>query len=282
MAALALGEATAEYDEDIAILSQALQEYAWDEESGYFGYVCHDGEGRPTGILRHASGANFNMGLGGASPLIAGICTPPQEARLVGYLMSEERLWSRCGLSTVDQSAPYYRADGYWNGAVWMPHQWFYWKTLLDMGQADAAHRVAQTALRVWKAEVETSYNCCEHFIVETGRGAGWHHFGGLSSPVLCWYGAYHRPGRLTTGLNAWVEQWTVAEDKRSLSAQLKLYGPAHQAPLVIATLDPAGSYSVTWNGTPVAYNERYPGVLEIRLPAGATYGELSVGEALN
>jgi hypothetical protein len=98
MAALALGEDPAEYDADIAALSHDLQTYAWDEEAGYFSYVLHDTDGHPTEILRHESGANFNMGLDGASPLTAGICTPEQEARLVAALMSPERMWCRYGL----------------------------------------------------------------------------------------------------------------------------------------------------------------------------------------
>lgn len=86
---------------------KAVQAYAWDEESGYFGYVLHDEQGSPKGLLRHESGQNYNMGLDGAYPLIAGICTPEQEKRLVGYISDGERLWSPIGLSTVDQSAAY-------------------------------------------------------------------------------------------------------------------------------------------------------------------------------
>ncbi len=113
MAALALGEDTAEYDEDVALLSAALHTYAWDEEAGYFSYVLHDADGNPTDILRHEFGANFNMGMDGASPMVAGVCTPEQEARLTAALMSPERMWCRCGMTTVDQIAPYYREDGY-------------------------------------------------------------------------------------------------------------------------------------------------------------------------
>ncbi|MCB0133210.1 MAG: hypothetical protein KDD78_20245, partial [Caldilineaceae bacterium] len=232
MAALALDLPTAEYDEDIATLTHALQEHAWDEEAGYFSYVEHDAAGRPIGFLRHAGGANFNMGMDGASPLVAAACTPAQDARLVAALMAPERMWCRFGLSTVDQSAPYFRDDGYWNGSVWMAHQWFFWKTLLDMGQADAAHRIARTALDLWRHEVDETYNCMEHFVVQSGRGAGWHHFGGLSSPVLNWYSAYHRPGRLTTGLDVWVEALAQAVDQGRLTATLALHGPAHRTPV--------------------------------------------------
>jgi hypothetical protein len=281
-AALALGRAESfqdvvEYDEDIAQFTEALQTYAWDEESGAFGYVCHDEAGQPTGILRHESGANFNLGLGGAYPLVAGICTPAQERRLVAALMAEDHMRSRCGLSTVDQSAPYYRDDGYWNGAVWMPHQWYMWKALLDLGCADEAYWIARTGLDVWKREVGRSYNCFEHFIVQTGRGAGWHHFGGLSTPVLSWYGAYHRPGRLTTGFDAWVESLSIAEDHRGLSAALRCFGQPRHTPVVLATLDPGASYAGTWNGEPIPHRERLPGTLELELPAGDAQGRLEI-----
>ena len=94
------------------------------------------------------------MGMDGASPLFAGVCTEPQKELLWQKLQSPEHLWCACGLSTVDQSAPYYRRDGYWNGAVWMPYQWMFFKSALDAGLADFAYRIADTALTLWQNEV--------------------------------------------------------------------------------------------------------------------------------
>ena len=96
----------------------------------------------PAEHLRTASGVNFNLGLDGITPLLAGACTPGQEALLLDRLQDPKRYWTPIGLSTVDQSAPYYRIDGYWNGAVWMPHQWFFWRTALDLGQATLPTRL--------------------------------------------------------------------------------------------------------------------------------------------
>ena len=279
MAALALGlrEDVAAYDEDVRVWTEALQRYSWDEESGYYGYVLHDAASRPTGILRDPSGVNFNMAMGGASPLIAGICTPAQERRLAGHLFSERRLWTPIGLSTVDQSAPYYRRDGYWNGAVWMPHQWFFWKALLDCGRAAEARRIARTALEVWSREVEASYNCFEHFLVENGRGAGWHQFSGLSTPVLCWFGAYHRPGRLTAGFDTRVRKAAFDRDCRSLDAELELHGGRRAS--VIVTMQPGSRYAATWGGAPQEVAEVYPGVLEMDLEPAVTGRVLAVRE---
>ncbi len=278
MAAAALGvtEDITEYDRDIETLSEALQRHAWDKASGYFGYVCHDAGGRPTGILRHESGLNFDMGLDGTSPLLAGICTPQQEQSLLERLMSPDHLWTPIGLSTVDQSAPYYRADGYWNGAVWMPHQWFYWKALLDLGKGAGAWRIARTALEVWKAEVDASYHCFEHFIVASGRGAGWHQFSGLSAPVLAWFNAYYRPGRLTCGLDTWIVEQDWAADRSRLEATLTIAGSG--TCVVLATMNPAGTYHITWNGREVPCEALWPGTLQIALPRGGPAGKLVVG----
>lgn len=278
MAALASGENTDEFDQDIALLSSALQTYAWDEHSGYFGYVRHDSEGNPIGILKDADGANFNMGLDGVSPLVAGICTPDQEERLLTHLKSDQHLWTPTGISTVDQSAPYFRNDGYWNGAVWMAHQWFIWKALLDIGETDFAHRIATTALDLWQNEVEQNHNCFEHFMIATGRGAGWHQFGGLSAPVLNWFHAYHSPGRLSSGLDVWVEELDFQDNNTQLQAKLSLFSQPHHSPAIIAVMDENHQYAATWNDEPASVFERYPGTLEIHLPNPGLYcGQLQI-----
>lgn len=269
--AAALGLDGGEYEEDIEQFTAALQKWSWDEESGYYSYVCHDAAGRPCSILRHESGVNFNMGLDGVTPLIADICTAEQEKRLIEHIMSAEGLWTPYGISTVDRRAPYYRDDGYWNGSVWFPHQWFIWKAFLDCGRGDEAARIAATALATWQREVGEAYACFEHINVKTGRGGGWHHFSGLSTPVLCWYSAYHRPGRLTGGHNLRIETCTVAADYSRLKARLSIYGQPRHKPVAIVTLKPAASsYQVTIDDVPTPYLERYPGTLEVQLPAEA------------
>lgn len=266
-----------EYDEDIAVLTEALQTFAWDEEAGYFSYVRHTPEGAPDGFMRHESGANFNMGLDGVSPLVAGICTPEQQRRLIGHLGSERGLMTPIGLSTVDQSAPYYREDGYWNGAVWMPHQWFIWKALLDLGQPDLAFKIASTALKLWAAEVGNSYNCFEHFIVKTGRGAGWHHFGGLSTPVLCWFAAYYIPGRLNGGLDAWIDRADFADENTSLDAALSFDAGTGAPVALVAVMNPAHRYRAFWEGAEIPVLERSLGTLELVFKPGRAQGVLRI-----
>jgi hypothetical protein len=130
--------------------------------------------------------------------------------------------------------------------------------------------------LDVWKNELEASYNCFEHFIVQSGRGAGWHHFSGLSTPVLSWYGAYHRPGRLTAGLDTWILRQEFSQGSRCLVAQLENPFAGMRPFSVLAAMEPGSQYQVTWNGSPAGFNERYPGLLEITLNNGVN-GRLEV-----
>jgi hypothetical protein len=264
------------YEQDIHTFADALQNTAWDQDAGYFSYVVHDRDGNAIDVLRHESGENYNRGLDGAHPLIAGICTPEQEKRLFEHLQDPRRHWTPIGLSTVDRSASYFRSDGYWNGAVWMPHQYFFWKTCLDLGRPKFAWRIAKTGLDVWRREVDATYNCYEHFIVETGRGAGWHQFGGLSTPVLCWYGAYFRPGRLTTGFDVWIRSLNGSSDHQQLEASLRTSGRPGRTLHVVVSMDAAFDYNITWNGERCAVQELHPGVFVVALPC-AQEGQLEV-----
>lgn len=78
----------AQYDRDIRMLTDAIQRNAWDDEAGYFGYVMHDTAGRPVSLFRYKEGSNFNKGLDGVSPFVAGICTPRQTERILENLFS--------------------------------------------------------------------------------------------------------------------------------------------------------------------------------------------------
>jgi hypothetical protein len=255
------------YDNDIKTFTNALQKYSWDEESGYFGYVVHDGNGNPLRIMKYEDKVNYDMTFDGAYPLIAGICTDEQKEKILASLKSDKHIWSKTGLSAVDQSAPYYRIDGYWNGTVWMSHQWFFWKTMFDLGEADFAFKIAQTALDVWKTETEGSYNCMEHFIIETGRGAGWHQFGALSSPVIIWYSSYFCPGNFTAGFDTWIDNKKFNADNSGFSAELSFTGNSKTISTV-ACMNPKYDYTIKWNGIDLVYKTFAKGTLSIDIPS--------------
>jgi hypothetical protein len=106
-----------------------------------------------------------------------------------------------------------------------------------------------------------------EHFLIETGRGAGWHEFGGLSSPVLVWYSAYYRPGNFSTGFDVWIEKKTFDDTFSLLSVQLSATGNNHRVTSVVACMNPAFEYDVKWNGESLAYKSLSQGTLSIDIP---------------
>jgi hypothetical protein len=258
------------FDNDISIFSSALQKYAWDEKSGYFSYVVHDSLKNPIGFLKHKpSGQNFNMGLDGAYPLFSGICTPQQQDTLLDKIFSEKHMWTPAGICVVDQVASYYRIDGYWNGAVWMSHQWFVWKTMFDLGKTDYAFKIADKALNIWKTETDETYYTFEHFFAKSGRGAGWHQFAALSTPVMMWFSAYYKPGTVTTGFEVWIEKQQFTNNNSSYSASLSFDNAtkAHSRSILVC-MNPNFKYKLSINGKEVSFKTRNGSVLEIALPS--------------
>ena len=266
---LGLKKDVKEYEQTIKQLSNALQTYSWDEETGYFGYVMHDNDGKPKGIYRYKDGSNFNKGLDGVSPLIANISSKEQTRRMINHVFSPDEMWTEVGISTVDQSAPYYRTDGYWNGAVWFPHQWMVWKALLDLGEGEKAYQVATTALNTWEKECKESYYTFEHFIISSQRGAGWHQFSGLSSPILNWFATYYRIGKVSTGFEGWISNSHFNDDYTQYQAEIAFDDSTvpHQRTILVC-MNPEKDYQVAFNGKVVESKTYHQGLLEITLPS--------------
>lgn len=272
MAAWQLGykEDITQYDADINVYSQALQKYSWDESSGYFGYVKHDNDGNATGLLLYPNGGNFNMGLDGISPLIAGICTPGQKQKMIDHLFTRGRLWSDQGITAIDQRAPYYDKNGYWNGRVWIAHQWFIWKTMLDLNEPEKAIRIAQTGLDVWKRETDDTYNCWENFSIEAGNGGGWHQFGALSSPVLNWFSSLYKPGTVTHGFNVWPVTQKFSAGNDSFKGEYKFFqdqdGPFTS---MLICLNDRYDYMAKCNGKPIPLQKVFNGLYVVKINSG-------------
>jgi hypothetical protein len=280
-AATALGKKEDQkgYDDDIAVFSNGIQKYSWNDTAGYFSYVVHDKAGNPTSHLKWpGTNIDHNMGFDGVSPLIAGICTPEQEKLMIRDIFSDTRMWTPAGICVVDRSAPYFNPVGYWNGSIWLPHQWFAWKTMLDIGRPDLARQIAVKGLDVFSREVDETYSSFEYYVVKNGRGAGWHQFTSLSSPVLSWFASYYKPGTVTSGFEVWIKSQSFSPDNTSYTAQLSMDNatPAHKR-CFMACLDPKFKYEVKINGKIAEQESPYPGLLEISLPASNADMSISI-----
>lgn len=264
-----------EYAEDIKRISDGLQTYSWDEEAGYFSYVVHDENGEPKEQLRSESGENMNKTMDGIYPLIAGITDENQTKKILAHIESEDEMMSKVGISAVNMQAGYYATNGYWNGNVWFSHQWFVWKTMLDLGENDFAYKIAKTALDAWKKEVEYSYYTFEMMSITTGRGGWFHNFGGLSAPVNIWANAYYNRGTFSFGFDIFCENSEFSDGFTGFNATVGHYNGKKST--VIVVMDDKHSYSVTLNGEAAEFTEREKGTLEITVPADADKAVISV-----
>lgn len=264
-----------EYEEDIALRANALLTYAWDEESGYFGYVVHDKQKRPIGVLRTADGENLSKGMDGVYPLVAGICSKEQEERLLGHIFSEKEMFSKVGISAVDMSASYYQPNGYWNGNVWFSHQWFLWKTMLDLGKMEEAWKIAKTALDSWKREVDYSYYTFEMLNIATARGGWFHQFGGLSSPVNIWANAYYRRGTVSCGFDLWIGEQSYEEDTDTFRLTVTNHSDRAVGLLLVTGGADTSVPEVSLDGEPLEAVRRTLGALECRIPARVRKGRV-------
>ena len=78
-----------------------------------------------------------------------------------------------------------------------MTQQWFAFLGMLGCAHLADAFKIATTALDTWKSETDASYNCYEHFVLETGRGGGWHCSSDASAPLSMWYHTLFVPGNV-------------------------------------------------------------------------------------
>ena len=260
-ASLGITDTGADFDKDIERYSSVIQDNLWDEEAGYYSYLEHDEDGYPTGPLRYEDGTNYNMGLDGAYPLIAGVSDERQSARLLENI--KEGMMTEYGLGVVDTRAPYYSTEGYWNGSVWMPHQWILSKALLDRGEIELALRIWKTALKVWSTEVDRTYLCFEHFMCSNGRGAGFHQFSGLSTPVLMFFETLYTPGAVTVGFDTTVLKKKLNADNTAI--EVDSVSNCDGSVMVICLSDKC-KYKFTVNGKAVRAKRLTDGAYAVRL----------------
>ena len=227
--------------------------------------------------MKTESGENWDKGFDGVYPLIAGAVDGERKQRLLAHIKNPNEMWSDAGVSAVDMSASYYFDDGYWNGNVWMSHQWFVWKTMLDNGDTDFAFAIADRALEMWREETDFTYFTYECFGIKTRRGGWFHNFGGLSAPIVIWANAYYKPGTVTTGLDTWTDYQKVTDDSAEIS--FKYYGKSDSYSMLV-TLSDNNSYKAYLDGKAVEFKNRNNGCMEFTFDGSVKQGVLKIEKA--
>lgn len=261
-----LGKAddVAEYTADAEKLTASLNKYSWDDESGYYSYVLHDENYEPVEIFRTKNGENLNKGLDGIYPIIAGACDENQKEKIIGHLTNDKEMHSPFGISAVDMTAGYYMVNGYWNGNIWFPHQWFIFKSMLDLGETSIARDIAHMALNIWKREVDDTYYTFEMVNTVTGCGGWFHNFGGLSTPINMWAKAYYSPATVNVGFDTFLEKTSFNEDNTQAEISFTYYGKNKKFALLVVMAE-GKEYIATLDGEEVDFRNE-DGCLEFTL----------------
>ena len=171
------------------------------------------------------------------------------------------------GISAVDMTAGYYKVNGYWNGNIWFPHQWFIFKSMLDLGETDIARDIAHMALNIWKREVDDTYYTFEMVNTVTGCGGWFHNFGGLSTPINMWVKAYYAPGTVNVGFDTFLEKTKFNSDNTGAEITFTYYGKNEKFAL-LAVMTEGKNYTAALDGEEISF--RYEkGSCEFIIPSG-------------
>ena len=124
------------YRKKSAELAKRINRYMWDEETGL--YYDVDTESIRT---RWITSATF-------WPILAGVSSPEQNARLVEAIKDENLFWRRLPLPSLAANQPYYDKCGcYWRGGVWAPTTYMTVKGLQGCGYEELASDIARKNL---------------------------------------------------------------------------------------------------------------------------------------
>lgn len=252
------------YDAVIKRYSKPILDLLWDDSCGYFSYMVHNENGLPKAFLTAEDGSNFNQGFDGIYPYIAGITNERQNLIIKDNIVNG--LMTEIGVGAVDKRASYYSKHGYWNGSVWMPHQWILFNSLLDNCEYELAESIINKALSVWKNEVDETYCCFENFMSENGRGSGFHQFSGLSTPVLMFYKALYIKGSVTVGFMSTVVDKSFNSDYTNVELTVNV---SNEKSIIVICMNSKLNYTFTVDGEEIKCKRLSNGAYGITVPGG-------------
>lgn len=115
-------------------------------------------------------------------------------------MTDRKKYWTPYGITVVALDDKDYRENGYWNGGIWIPPQWFFWKAFYNIGRMDIAAKITDSAIKLWESNHEKTLCSWEEFRVNGGTPAGNSRFSGLSTPLMALWKGRRGRGRIQAG----------------------------------------------------------------------------------
>jgi len=216
LAAYVLGkkEDIATYDNMIDRSEKSMNEQYWDDTKGRF-----------LNRLESVEGLLDIEGVYEYLPLFSGSVDTRRRNILMRKLTVPGKYWTPHGITVVARDDQNYREDGYWNGGIWIPTQWFFWKTFYNIGRMDLAEKISNSAIKLWDDNHKKTLCCWEEFRVRGGRPAGNSRFSGLSTPLMALWKGRRGKGRVQAGQEMIVRSGYDSEKEEiSISAETPFY----------------------------------------------------------
>jgi hypothetical protein len=126
-------EKAEDYRNKANAIGERINRWLWNEEEGI--YYDVDVQGKQTKLKTAAS----------FWPMLAGITSPEQNAKLVEHLKNPNEFWRDIPFATLSADHPEYKSNGgYWRGAVWAPTNYMIIKGLEMNGYNELATEAAE------------------------------------------------------------------------------------------------------------------------------------------
>ncbi len=177
----ALGLPAERWREKKAALAAAVQRECWDERDGFFYSVDTD--------IRTRKYDWFHQGLGvfwktlpirirvwsGFLPLLSGIATPDQAARLAREAENEDTFKSPFGICTLAKNEKMFDLSATnnpsnWLGPIWLVANYCVFRGLKDYGFHKEAERIAHGSLTLLARDLEKNACLHEYYRPDTGE----------------------------------------------------------------------------------------------------------------
>ncbi len=252
-----------EYVQDAVEIIRALNTTLWDADRKVYAPRPQGAKPQP---FSHADT------LAGLLPLMAGAGaqTPEQRAFLLRALTDPMMFWSPFGLRSVSHTSPNYHANDGANGAIRYGLNWLFWKTLLDAGETETAHKLASNLLQGYVRAQSATGLCPEWLNGDTGVAGGVSDYAGDAGALLFLWAAYHQPGTLNGGWNVNILDHAYDRQKDTAHIILKRLQPTGVVNALCVMGKPNGKYLLTGAITGMQTADE-GGVLTLTLPQDNT-----------
>jgi hypothetical protein len=131
-----------EWEQKIKKMSDLINRYMWDEDTGFYYHVHKD-------TMNFKTPGDVSLKrkeIIGFLPIWAGVTSKERAEKLIIHLKNPDEFWRKFGIPTLSAADPYYDAQVLgccrWNGPVWITWVYPVFRGLIDYGYRDIAEEV--------------------------------------------------------------------------------------------------------------------------------------------